>query len=121
MAVGFYTDSIIALSNAAIVVTRRVEAARVDGKTQPSSDITFSLDVSMQPADGRDLQRLPEGRIEGKRFVMWAPVEIIAAGPPGVLADLVTWRGEVYEVEHVEPYLGFFDRDHWECIIRGRP
>ena len=116
-----YTQSITSLSNETMTVTRRAENAHVKGKEQPSTDTSFSIKGSFQPAKGKDLQRLPEGRILSEIFALWTLTELRAGTPAGALADRVNYRGKLYEVEHVEPWLGWFGGNYWKVLVRAMP
>lgn len=104
------TDSILNLANATITITHRTESPRLLGRTQPPTTTTVSALASVQPTSGRDLQRLPEGKIARDLISVWTlePLQLGDIGQ-GILPDLILYQGSTYEVEHHEPWL-----DHLE-------
>lgn len=113
-----YTDSIASLANATIVGLRRAEQPRAAGRVVPSVDTPFSFIASFQPANGKELQRLPEGKRNGDIIAIYTTQALTIGGPgTGFLPDRVTVDGSSYEVEHVEHWKAF-GREHYECLAR---
>lgn len=113
-----YTDSITSLANeVALVVTRRVESARLLGRDQAPVTSSFTIRASAQPANGKDLERLPEGRNIKDLRVFFSKTELISAGG-GSLGDLVAYDGGTFEIEHVEHWSAFGEQ-YWRAIGRA--
>lgn len=114
-----YTDSITSLANATLVCQRRTSAAFIDGRAQPPVLTPFNAVASVQPGQGRDLQRLPQGHIVGDVQVLFTKTEMRAgAEGTGTLGDLVTYKGKTFEVEHVEDWSSF-GAPYWRAIMRA--
>jgi hypothetical protein len=98
-------DLIDSFLTGSYTVTRRATAIMVDGigEQQPAS--TLSIDASVQPASGRDLQRLPEGRRTIETRIVFTITELFAGGQ-GVQyeADQVEIDGDQWEVQQVQPW-----------------
>lgn len=114
-----YVDSIASLANYSLQCIRRAESPRVDGREQPTIDTPFSApDSSVQPPTNEDLRRLPEGRSIDDVLVVFTRTMLQIGGPgTGYKPDLITIRGRLYEVEHLEnwPALG---REYWYAVVR---
>ena len=103
-----FTDAITALANFTCSGIRRAEQPRTGGRVVASSDTAFSFRASVQPASGKDLQRLPEGRnIEDLRVIYTLTMLTVGGPGTGLLADRVTVDGATYEIEHVEHWPAF--------------
>lgn len=94
------------------LATDTVERQRLSGAghdshgraTTPTVASTPGL-ASVQPASGRDLQRLPEGERSGEVLAVWTTLELRTAdAATGVLADRLAFRGRVFEVVHVDAW-----------------
>ena len=71
-----YADSITSLANATLTVTRRRQAAPVDGRDQAPTTSTFTIVASAQPTSGRDLQRLPDGKISADLWTVYTKTRL---------------------------------------------
>lgn len=67
------------------------------------SAATSSVDASIQPSHGRDLQVLPEGRRGDEIRTVYCMTELRTTSPAGA-ADKLTVDGETWEVIHVFPW-----------------
>lgn len=113
-----YTDSITSLANATIAGVHRVEAARVTGRVVPPVDTAFSFVASFQPASGKDLLRLPEGKRQSDVIIVYTTTALVIGGQgTGRLPDRFTVDGSTYEVEHVEHWKAF-GKEHYEVLAR---
>jgi hypothetical protein len=104
---------ILSLSSGTYVVTRRSASAYTNGLLDAPTTSTFSATGSMQPASGRDLQRLEEGMRTREARVFWTPTLLQTAetgGPDTIAAD-----GDTWEVSNVERWaeLG----QYWKVIL----
>lgn len=103
-----YTDAITNLGNFTCSGVHRTEAARVAGRTVASVDTAFSFFASVQPAMGKDLKRLPQGRDAEDLIVIYTKSVLTIGGPgTGKLPDLVSVDGSTYELQHVEHWKAF--------------
>ena len=93
---------------AAYMGTRRLKAGYDShGVAQTSSTATLSIVAVIWPADGDDLQKLPEGRRSHEtRNVITATKLLIGDEDADNEADLLTVDGESWEVEHVDYWQG---------------
>jgi len=118
-----YTDSITNLANATLTVTRRQEAAPINGRAQAPTTSTLSILASAQPTSGRDLLRLGDGRITGDRWTVYTKTRIYigsteAGTEGGYLPDLITIGDKQHEVEHLEHWSAF-GAEHYKAICRA--
>jgi len=88
-------------------VTRRGAATLVKGISHPGPTTTHAIVASVQPASGRDLLRLPEGRRTTETRMLYTITELLTGGEANE-ADLVTVDGALWEVQHVETFPGHF-------------
>lgn len=84
-------------------VTRRAGGSYVRGIATDGSSTSLTIRASVQPATGRDLVRLPEGRRSTETRVIYTVTQLYADGPT-YQADRVTIDGSVWEVQHVETW-----------------
>lgn len=78
-------------------VSRPVDPTYIDGRAVPGDPLALTIAASIQPAGGRDLLLLEEGSRVKSSIVILTP-DVVQA------LDVVTWSGEGYQVEHVEPW-----------------
>jgi len=84
-------------------VTRRQRAAYSRGIAQPTNDFTITIKACVQPATGKDLLRLPEGRRSNETRVLFTTTELDCGDVDSDFeADTVTIDGAFWEVQHVE-------------------
>lgn len=85
----------------------------------------FTVTANVQPANRwNQLQQLPEGDRARQSILILCYQDLVVAndrrdphGAPQVKtkADIVSWKGKLWEVKISEPYeMGVLD--HWECI-----
>lgn len=84
------------------------------GRYVPGATTELEIVASVQPAGGRDLQRLPEGQRTRETIAVWSPNEIRTANDAaGAAADRIEWQGRTYEVQLVEPWV---PGQYWRAI-----
>jgi len=93
---------VLALSSGTYTVTRRTASAYdTDGLLTAPTTSTLSATGSLQPASGRDLQRLPEGMRTREARVFFTPTLLRCdVGEPDTLAA----DGDTWEVSNVEAW-----------------
>ena len=86
-------------------VTRRAAGGFDRGVAKGTTDSTVSVVAAVQPASGRDLLRLPEGRRSTDTRVLFTVTPLLV-GDAGATyeANLVTIDGAEWEVQHVEKW-----------------
>ena len=101
-------DVIASLDTGSYVVLRRSAAGYDDqGRAKPSSTTTLTIDASVQPASGRDLLRLPEGRRAVETRVVFTPTQLLLGGQGSANeADLISMDGRTWEVQQSEGWPG---------------
>lgn len=88
-----------------LTVTRKTPGSYINGKWVPGSSSTFSIQTSWQPATGKDLEVLEEGKRQTVTYKAY-PVEEIRAADPLTESegDMITGLdGYQYEVIMVAP------------------
>lgn len=88
-----------------------------DGRAVVATPSTFSVVASVQPLNGRDLLRLPEGERSTERVKVYANTQLFVSGA-GQVADLITVAGIQYEVETAQAVLGA-DGNYWKMVCRS--
>jgi hypothetical protein len=114
-------DVIAELDTGTYTVTRRA-AATTDGhgRKLPPLRTQLAIDASIQPANGRDLQRLPELRRASETRVIYTTTPLLVGGQGSANeSDLLAIQAEVWfdrpglagivtvEVQHVESWPGY--------------
>lgn len=112
-------DLIDSFATGPYTVTRRAAATWSNGVAVPDpSPTTFSITASVQPASGRDLLRLPEGRRSVETRVLYTSAQLQVGAQGGALeADRVTIDGAVWEVQHVELWPAAVG--YYRCIVQA--
>lgn len=118
-----YADSITSLANATLTVTRRQQAAPVDGRDQAPTTSTFTIVASAQPTSGRDLQRLPDGKISADLWTVYTKTRLYlgatdAGTEGGYLPDIIQIGDKQHEIEHLEHWSAF-GAEHFKAICRA--
>lgn len=97
-------------------VIRRHAATSAKGKSKASTVAPdeFEVTASVQPATGRDLQRLPEGRRteETKTVITTTRLQVGGQGAE-YEADRVVIDGAEWEAQNVKDWPG-----HCECLVQ---
>lgn len=96
---------ISSFSSGTYTVTRRAAATITTGRAVAGATSSVTITASVQPASGRDLQRLPEGRRAIETLTLFTTTQLLVGGQGAANeADLVTIGGKVYEVQLVETW-----------------
>lgn len=102
-------------------VTRRAAATYVLGNPVAGGTSTFTVQASVQPANGRDLLRLPEGRRSTESRVLYTTTQLLV-GAQGAAneSDLVAIDGKTWEVQLVETWSPFplTNPGYYRCIVQ---
>jgi hypothetical protein len=105
--------AIRALKTGTYTVTRRTQVAPVLGRAQAPTTTTLSVDACIQPATGKQLQRLPEGLRHAEVIAIWTETELkTAAQGTTQLPDLISYKSASYQVQDVKDYSdsgGFYE------------
>lgn len=101
-------------------VTRRTAAGYLRGVANPTTDETFAIRASVQPATGKDLLRLPEGRRADETRIIFTTTQLLI-GDEGLTteADTVSIDGQNWEVQHVESWLQAGGGVAYRCIAQA--
>lgn len=108
--------AIASLGTGTYSVSRSSVGTLTNGVVVPDpSPTTLSIEAAIQPASGRQLQRLPEGKRNSESIGIWTTTALRTADvAAGVEADVVTYKGAQYQVENVRDWMdsgGFY-----ECV-----
>jgi hypothetical protein len=97
------TDAIAELSSGAYTLRRPAAAVVVGGRVQAATFSDSAITGSLQPAGGRELQRLPEGLRQREARVFFTPTEL-RAGSSTTQPDRLVIDGDEWEVSTVEAW-----------------
>lgn len=88
------------------IVTRRPSGSFADGLPRSASPLApIEIRAFFAPAGGRDLLRLEEGRRAQETKQGFTTTQLFAGGQNATYeADLVEIDGELWEVQHAEPW-----------------
>jgi hypothetical protein len=96
------TGTVRRLSTNTYTVTRLGEGSIVAGRYVDGASSTFEIIASIQPTNGRDLLRLPEGLRTKQLLSVWTDTPLRTAdAPSGPKADVITYQGRQFQVETV--------------------
>lgn len=111
---------ISSFSTGTYTVTRRQADGFTRGIANPTIDSTFTINASVQPATGKDLLRLPEGRRTNETRVLFTTTQLYT-GDQGqdYEADWVTIDGESWECQHVEDWVQAGGGVAYRCIVQA--
>lgn len=83
--------------NSALTIVRPGAGAYVSGVWVPGATGNIGIQGSIQPASGKDLQLLPEGRRVEAAYAVYTVSQVL-------LGDRTTIQGEAYEALAVQPW-----------------
>lgn len=114
------SDVILELASGTYDVFRRTAPMPpyVRGVKQPAIETVFTATMSVQPASGLVVQRLPEGKRNRETITIFSPVELKTADS-NVEPDEVRIDGGIFEVESVKRY--DLLAGYWECVATRTP
>lgn len=102
-------------------VTRRA-AATFDsrGRAVAGGTVPLTITASVQPAKGRDLLRLPEGRRSNETRVVFSATQLLVGEQAASNeSDLISIDGQTWEVQHSESWrLPGGDAPYWRAIVQ---
>ena len=106
------------LRNVSLVRRRKAGGGYVKGRWVPGEPGDTPFAGSWQPAGGKTLELLPEGKRSREVFKCFAPIDLDftpadACGEKE--ADLIVWRGKEYEVTTAAMWNNGLI-PHWELI-----
>jgi hypothetical protein len=108
---------VLDLASGSYTVTRgSPTTGGTDGRAVVASPSTFSIKASVQPLNGRDLLRLPEGERSTERVKVYSPTQLFTTGA-GQVADLISVLGISYEVETAQVWGP--NGNFWKMICRA--
>ena len=97
------SDVVDSFATDSYVVTRRSPSTYTNGRLNAPTDTLLTILASVQPAEGRDLQRLPEGNRTQEVRAIYTSTELFTQGP-GQDPDILAIEGYAYEVQRVEQF-----------------
>jgi hypothetical protein len=104
-------------------VTRRAKA-KSDGRGRmlPGASSSLTIEASVQPASGRDLMRLPEGRRSVETRVVFTATQLLVGAQNAAFeSDLIAIEGRTWEVQQVASWnpSPTADPAYWRCIVQA--
>jgi len=103
-------------SGTTYAVTRRAPATYdADGRLVPGSTTALVITASIQPLEGRDLLRLPEGLRTKELLKIYSSTQLFVQGA-GQDPDTVIYQGFPYQVETAEQWGE--NGNFWKMIVR---
>ena len=114
-------DSIAAFSTGTYTVTRRAAGSLVEGTYTPGATSTFSIDASIQPVTGRNVKAMPEGRRPEELRVVYTRTELVAVSPGHGVGDVVTYKGEPWEVVTSQQWPDLSGGEYTKAFIARSP
>jgi len=102
------------------VTLRRTAAGSrgADGRFVPGAATDTTLQASVQPMSGRDIERLPEGLRSRASLKLFAETELRLAEASGVYpCDRIVYDGEVYEVGAAQKWGATSPIPHYEAVL----
>lgn len=101
-------------------VSRRAAATFLRGVAVPASPQTFAIRASVQPAGGKDLLRLPEGRRTNETRVIFTTTQLYTGDQGSAYeADVVTVDGEGWEIQHCEDWVQAGGGVAYRCVAQA--
>lgn len=97
-------SAINALASGTYTVTRYGAGSYSNGGATLGSSSTFTIRASVQPATGRELQRLPEGERVRDWLAIWTPT-LLRTQEGSSAPDRISIDGYTYEVAIVDDWM----------------
>ena len=105
----FVTNVLSNLATGTYQVIRRAVGTIEKGRVIAGDTSTLTIEASVQPAAGRDLLRLPEGRRTTETRTVFTSTELFVGGQGTANeADLLCIDDATWEVQHCEKWPGYF-------------
>jgi len=98
-------------------VTRTAAGTRTLGRYTAGAASTFSIEASVQPVTGRDLQAMPEGQRAEETKVVYTTTELRTRTPAGE-PDTIAIDSETWAVTKVERWDAFGDTHYRAYVAR---
>lgn len=103
-------------------VQRQAKATMLRGRKQPGALSTLSIAASVQPASGRDLLQLPEGRRSIETRVLYTTTALQIGAQDGAFeSDKVSIDGRLWEVQQIQSWEASpaTDGAYYRCIVQA--
>lgn len=88
---------------------------------QPTTETVLTIQASVQPATGKDLLRLPEGRRANETRVVFTTTQLYTGDQGDAFAaDLLLIDGDPWEAQHVEVWQqSGIQGTGYRCIVQA--
>lgn len=107
---------VLNLASGSYTVTRSAPGSTgSDGRWVAGATSPLTIMASVQPLNGRDLLRLPEGERTTERVKVYSPMQLFVPGA-GQDADVITVAGIQYQIETAEQWGA--NGAYWKMIAR---
>lgn len=101
-----FSDTIARLSTnptGVYAVRRKQKGGYIDGVAIESLPTALAIVASIQPADGKALQRLPDGLRTREVVTVWTSTPLLTETDT-YAPDQVEYKGAWYQIEHVRDF-----------------
>ncbi len=107
---------ILDLASGIYPVTRSLPGTYgTEGRFIPGTQSFFTISASVQPLEGRDLLRLPDGLRTHELLKVYSPTQLFVQGA-GQDPDQITLQGVQFQVETSEQWGD--DGNYWKMIVK---
>lgn len=111
------SETVLDLASGSYAVTRTTPGTYgTDGRFIPGTPTTFNITASVQPLNGRDLLRLPDGLRTSELLRVYSPTRLFVQGA-GQDPDVITIEGIPHQVETCETWGP--DGNYWKMLVRS--
>lgn len=107
------------LGTGTYAVTRTAAGTRALGRYTPGAVTTFTAEMGIEPATGRQLKDLPEGRRSDETVQIFCATQLLTTTPNNE-PDVITYRGEPWTVISSKFWEGFGE-SHCEALAQRAP
>ena len=98
-------SSAVCKSGETIEVLRQSQGSYVKGRWEPGESESLFIKANVQPADGKDLEKLSEGRREHETIKIYSAFELRTVDKERqIQPDVVIWKGRRFQIEHVDDW-----------------